>query len=110
MPVADLETVLRAPRFPLHLPGWYRRIGEIEWQPATTADISASGVLFQVDDPLPLNTRLEFRVALTPASAEARHDGELCCVGRVVRVVGTPERDHNGFAVAIEGYDLQPAT
>jgi hypothetical protein len=80
----------------------------MNWRPATTADISSSGVLFQVDDPLPLDTRLEFRLVLTTTESDLRNTGELSCVGRVVRLVEPAERDHAGFAVAIEQYDFSP--
>jgi hypothetical protein len=97
---------MRAPRFPLQLPVRYRPVGaEAEWRDATTGNVSASGVLVQVPDPLQVDTRIEFRLGLAPEQP-AQH-AEVCGLGRVVRVVATGEAPYAGFAVVIEDYAFQ---
>ena len=98
---------MRAPRFRLDLTVRYRPVGDLEWRQAKTGNISSSGVLLRVEDPLPLDTRLELRVALA-LSDQTPRNGEVSCVGRVVRLVSTPMDDTHGFAVAIDEYAFQP--
>jgi hypothetical protein len=99
--------MMRAPRFPLHLPVRYRPVGaEGEWRQATTGNVSASGVLVQVPDPLQVDTRIEFRLGLA-AAAQPVVNAEVCGQGRVVRIVSSGEPPYQGFAVAIEDYDFR---
>jgi hypothetical protein len=98
---------MRAPRFRLDLMVRYRPLGDREWRQAKTGNISSSGVLLRVEEPLPLDTRLELRVALALTEPTPK-GGEVSCLGRVVRVVGSPEGDPRGFAVAIDEYAFQP--
>jgi hypothetical protein len=86
----------------------YRPLGADEWRQATTGNISSSGVLLRAEDALPLNTRLEMRVVLAINEPAASRNGEVSCVGRVVRVLGAPQGDPGGFAVAIDEYAFQP--
>lgn len=97
---------MRAPRFRLDLSVRYRAVGDAEWRQAKTGNISSSGVLLRVEDPVALDTRLELRVVLSANERPAR-GGEVSCVGRVVRLVGTPDGDSCGFAVAIDEYAFQ---
>ena len=101
------DSRMRAPRFRLNLAVRYRAVGDAEWRQAKTGNISSSGVLLRADGALPLDTRLELRVTLAVDEPGAR-DGEVSCVGRVVRLVGEPEGAAQGFAVAIDEYALQP--
>lgn len=102
--------MMRAPRFPLELPVRYRPVGaEAEWRHATTGNVSASGVLVQVPDPLQVDTRIEFRLGLDPVAQPAQH-AEVCGLGRVVRIVATGESPYPGFAVVIEDYAFQHRT
>jgi hypothetical protein len=98
---------MRAPRFRLNLAVRYRAVGDEEWRQAKTGNISSSGVLLRADGVMPLDTRLELRVALAVNEPAAR-SGEVSCVGRVVRLVGEPEGSTQGFAVAIDEYAFQP--
>ena len=87
----------------------YRCIGEIEWRQAKTVDISASGVLFQAEDPLPLNAPIQFRLLLPAAGGRSDRQGEICCQGHVVRTLKSPTRPARGYcAVAIDKYDFRP--
>jgi hypothetical protein len=99
---------MRAPRFRLDLPVRYRPVGAVEWRQAKTGNISSSGLLLRAEDALPLETRLELRVVLSVSEPSAVRNGEVSCVGRVVRVVGAPQNDPHGFAVAIDEYAFQP--
>jgi hypothetical protein len=85
----------------------YRALGDEEWRQAKTGNISSSGVLLRADGVMPLDTRLELRVALSANEPPAR-GGEVSCVGRVVRLVGEPDGGAQGFAVAIDEYAFQP--
>jgi hypothetical protein len=98
---------MRAPRFRLDLTVRYRAVGDEEWRQAKTGNISSTGVLVRAEDALPLDTRLELRMALSLHEPAAR-GGEVSCVGRVVRLVVDPEADDQGFAVAIDEYAFQP--
>jgi hypothetical protein len=98
---------MRAPRFRLDLTVRYRAVGDDEWRQAKTGNISSTGVLLRSDGVMPLDTRLELRVALSVNEPAAR-GGEVSCVGRVVRLVGEPEGHVEGFAVAIDEYAFQP--
>lgn len=99
---------MRAPRFPLHLPVWFRAGHNEGWRETQTENISASGVFVRWTDPLPLDTTVEFRLTL-PANDTSRAGGEIAGRGRVARVVETPvERCQSGFAIAIEQYNLHP--
>jgi PilZ domain len=97
---------MRARRFPLHLAARYRPVGDGEWQRATTENISASGVLFHVDVPVQVDTRVEFRLLLPPKGAG--EPAEVLCRGRVVRIAWPAEGNHGGFAVEIDEYDFLP--
>jgi hypothetical protein len=98
---------MRAPRFRLDLAVRYRALGDEEWRPGKTGNISSSGLLLRTDGVLPVDTRLELRVTLAVNEPTAR-GGEMSCVGRVVRLVGEPEGAAHAFAVAIDEYALQP--
>jgi hypothetical protein len=108
---------MRATRFPLRLPVRYRPLGKPEWQRGQTENISHSGALFRVEDPLPVDTRVEFRLVLsTTARGDAPHrdvdtqpQPEVFGLGRVVRTVApTDGSPRSGFAVAIEQYQFLP--
>ncbi len=98
---------MRAPRFRLDLTVRYRPVGAAEWREAKTGNISSSGVLLRAEDAVPVETRLELQVALALSEPTAG-TGAVSCVGHVVRLVGDPEGDLQGFAVAIDDYAFQP--
>jgi hypothetical protein len=96
---------MRASRYPLHLTALYQPVGDIDWREGTTVDISASGVLIEVDDPLPLGTPVEFRLVLPPVDPGTPR-GEIHGRGRVTRLAGPPASSHWQCAVAIEQYEF----
>jgi hypothetical protein len=98
---------MRAPRFRLDLTVRYRPVGDVEWRQAKTDNISSSGLLLRADEDMPLDTRLEVRFPLSLSESAVSVGGEVSCLGRVVRLVGPPDADLRGFAVAIEEYAFQ---
>lgn len=74
---------MRARRFPLTLPIRCRRAGDDEWLEGVTINISKSGVLFRVSEPLDVDTRVEMRIVLGDSPARV---GELRCDGHIVRI------------------------
>ena len=96
--------MMRAPRFPLHLPVRYRPLGHPEWRQATTTNISASGVLVHNAEPLQVSTQIEFSLVLH--GSEPAGLGQVAGRGRVVRVIAPEERSEPGFAVAIDDYNF----
>jgi hypothetical protein len=97
---------MRAQRFPLELPVEYRPLGRGKWHRASTANISASGVLVQGASLPTVDTLVEFRVCLATGGRPAC--GEVSGSGRVVRVVEPSRPGHAAFALAIEKYDFRP--
>jgi PilZ domain-containing protein len=97
--------MMRAARFPLHLPVRYRAMGQPEWRQATTRNISASGVLVEGADPLAVATELEFSLVLQ-GSQPAADSGQVAGRGRVVRIITAPESAVPGFAIAIADYQF----
>jgi|SRR3954471_3066694 hypothetical protein len=95
---------MRAQRFPLELSVEYRPVGREGWHRASTANISASGVLVREQNPPGINTQIEFRVLLPSRGVPDR--GEVAGRGRVVRVAQQPDEPQTGFALVIEGYDF----
>lgn len=101
---------MRAPRFPLHLPVWFRPQNDGAWQQTHTENVSASGVLVRWPEPLPVDTVVEFRLAL-PSRNPIHPTGEVSGRGRVARIIAAPtERADSGFAIAIEQYNLKSQT
>jgi PilZ domain len=98
---------MRASRYPLHLTALYQPVGDSDWREGKTVDISSSGVLIEVDDPLPLGTSVEFRLVLPPVEP-GTPQGEIHGRGRVARLAGPPASSHWRCAVAIEQYEFNP--
>jgi PAS domain S-box-containing protein len=76
----------RARRFNLHLPLQYRPLGEKNWRPGTTENISRSGLLFLAQELLSPNALLEISLVL-PAEIAGLAATEVICRGEVVRSV-----------------------
>jgi len=96
---------MRAQRFPLKLAVEYRPVGREAWQRASTANISASGVLVRAANPPTVDTHIEFRLVLEGGGFHAC--GEVSGHGRVVRLATPPQAPETGFAVAIDRYDFR---
>ncbi len=72
-----------AVRFPLALPVAVDRNGD--WKPAVTRNISASGVLFETDLPIPVGESITFFMRMPGAILGTSQDVLVYCHGRVVR-------------------------
>jgi CheY-like chemotaxis protein len=77
----------RARRFKLQLPLRYRPLGEANWRPGTTENISRSGILFWAEELLQPTAQLEISLVLPPEIAGLAST-EVVCRGEVVRSVG----------------------
>ena len=99
---------MRAQRFPLHVPVLFRPVGDDQWREATSENISASGVLLGGDHALEVETRVEFRLALVPASVETGNTQscEVSGLGHVVRRLEVTDPPNRGLAIAIEQYEF----
>jgi hypothetical protein len=95
---------MRAPRFPLTLPIRCRRAGEDGWIDGVTINISRSGVLFRMSEPLDVNTQIEMRIVLGEFPARR---GELRCDGHVVRIESA-DSTARSMAAAFSRSDLRP--
>jgi len=89
-----------APRFPLRLPVAVK--SETGAQAAETENISANGVLFQVDAEMPVGSMVDFTISLPADVVGADADVQLDCRGRVVR--SFDEGGRHGVGVVIDEY------
>jgi len=82
----------RARRFKFHLPLRYRPVGEKDWRPGTTENISRSGLLFRAQEVLAPTAQLEINLVL-PVEIAGLAATEVVCRGEVVRSIEgqTPE-------------------
>jgi len=86
----------------------YRRVDDAEWRRGETENISHTGVLMRVEDPIEIDTLVELRLPLA-RGLKGSQSAEVCCRGRVVRTVAPSEHSGRpGSAVAIEHYDFLP--
>jgi len=83
MPGASRKEVRCAVRFPLTLPVVLSS-GAVEFT-ALTRDVSASGVLFQLDRPLQPGTEIRFSLRMPGAVLGTPRDVLVHCLGRVIR-------------------------
>jgi hypothetical protein len=89
-----------APRFPLKLPVSVKsKVGQ---RTAETQNISANGVLFQVDSDMPVGSMVDFTISLPADVVGADSDVQLDCRGRVVR--SFDEGGRRGVGVVIDEY------
>jgi len=97
------QDVQGAPRFPLELPVSLKSGGQEAL--ATTQNISANGVLFQVDADMPVGSRVEFTISVPAEVVGSDNDVRLDCRGRVVRKYDSGKR--HGVGVVIDEYHLE---
>jgi hypothetical protein len=86
----EQQGVRCAVRFPLSLSVVLGE-GSEEW-PALTRNISANGVLFEMDHELEPGTEIEFSVRMPAAFLGSCHDVLVHCTGRVVRCCLSPNQ------------------
>jgi hypothetical protein len=81
--VHDEQPERGSARYPMRLPATILAEGErIE---AVTADMSASGVLFELCQPLHVGLDVEFLVEIPAGTLEFSHTAAVHCRGRIVR-------------------------
>jgi hypothetical protein len=97
----------RAMRYsmPLHLQ--YRQSANASWVSGRTENISASGVLFVVDEVLAVNTLITMTLVM-PAELVGGAGASVTCVGKVVRVLPPARHGRPAMAASITKYRLLP--
>ena len=96
-PYTDMQS---AARFPLKLPVAVKSDGRR--QAAETQNISANGVLFEMDTDMPVGSMVDFTISLPAEVVGADSDVQLDCRGRVVR--SFDEDGRHGVGVVIDEY------
>ena len=92
-----------AVRFPIKLPVSLKsKSGD---NLAETQNISANGVLFQVDSAMPIGSPVDFTISLPADVVGAEADVQLDCHGRVVR--NFEEDGRRGVGVVIDEYRFE---
>lgn len=64
----------------------FRKIGTAEWLSGTTVNISRTGVLFQAERLIPVNTPVEMKLEM-PAQIVGQESGDVISKGYIVRAV-----------------------
>ncbi len=92
-----------AARFPVKLPiAGHSQTGA----PSTESEnISANGVLFQVDSDMPVGSMVDFTISLPADVVGSEADVQLDCRGRVVR--SYEEDGRRGVGVVIDEYHFE---
>jgi len=70
-------------RFPIALP--LHLVAAAKQYDAVTDNISASGILFHLDELLPLGTEVEFLIEIPEGVIGAQQTAAVHCTGRIVR-------------------------
>ena len=95
---------MRAPRFSIEIPFYFRRRGEGSWREGMTHNISRSGVLFHTDEDLASSEPIEMHFAL-PLQVSGQPGAVVACRGLVVRAVPPDSPDAQpAFAATIVRY------
>jgi PilZ domain len=92
-----------AVRFPIKLPVAVKL--ESGDSTAETQNISANGVLFQVESEMPVGSLVDFTISLPADVVGAEADVQLDCRGRVVR--NYEEDGRRGVGVVIDEYRFE---
>jgi hypothetical protein len=92
-----------AARFPLKLPISVK--SESGASTAETQNISANGVLFQMESDMPVGSRLDFTISLPANVVGAENDVQIDCRGRVVR--SFEEEGRRAVGVVIDEYRFE---
>jgi len=92
-----------APRFPIKLPISVK--SKAGASATETQNISANGVLFQLDSEMPVGSLVDFTISLPADVVGAPADVQLDCRGRVVR--SFEEDGRRGVGVVIDEYRFE---
>ncbi len=97
---ASYQDMQGATRFPIKLPISVKSTaGESRTE---TENISANGVLFQMESDMPLGSTVSFTISLPAEVLGSESDVQVECRGRVVR--SADEGQHKGIGVVIDEY------
>jgi hypothetical protein len=99
------EDMQSAPRFPLHLAASVKTQGSA--YSAETENISANGVLFAMDNDVPVGSLVDFTILLPAEVVGLRRDVQIDCRGRVVR--SFEDRGRRAVGVVIDEYHFERA-
>jgi hypothetical protein len=102
---AHFEEMQSAPRFPIHLAASVKSQGSAF--SAETENISANGVLFAMENDVPVGSMVDFTILLPAEVVGARQDVQIDCRGRVVR--SFEDRGRRGVGVVIDEYHFERA-
>lgn len=105
MSAAQYEDLQSAPRFPLHLAASVKTQGTAYL--AETENISANGVLFAMDNDVPVGSMVDFTIMLPAEVMGTRRNMQIDCRGRVVR--SFEDRGRRGVGVVIDEYHFERA-
>ena len=92
-----------APRFPVHLPVSVK--APTGAYSAETQNISANGVLFAMDNDVPVGSLVDFTILLPGEVVGAKRNVQIDCRGRVVR--SFEDRGRRGVGVVIDEYHFE---
>lgn len=92
-----------AKRFPLKLRMDVKNSAEDH--EARTSNISSGGVLFEVDEGMPVGSTIEFTITMPKAELGTPGDVHVNCVGRVVRC--TESKNFSTVAAVIDDYKFE---
>jgi hypothetical protein len=99
-PYNDVQS---AARFPVKLPIAVKSDAGV--RPAETQNISANGVLFEVDADMPVGSPVDFTISLPADVVGAMEDVRVDCRGRVVR--SFEDGGRRGVGVVIDEYRFE---
>jgi len=103
--MTQYEDMQSALRFPLHLAASVKSQGSAYL--AETENISANGVLFAMDNDVPVGSLVDFTILLPADVLGARQDVQIDCRGRVVR--SFEDRGRRAVGVVIDEYHFERA-
>ncbi len=103
--VGHYDEMQSAPRFPLHLSASVKSRGSA--YAAETENISANGVLFAMENDVPVGSTVDFTIMLPGNILGLRQNVQIDCRGRVIR--SFEDRGRRGVGVVIDEYHFERA-
>ena len=103
MQAGHYEEMQSAPRFPLHLSASVK--GQSGALSAETQNISANGVLFAMDNDVPVGSMVDFTILLPGDIVGSKRNVQIDCRGRVIR--SFDDRGRRGVGVVIDEYRFE---
>jgi hypothetical protein len=100
-----MEELRSSVRFPIKLPIAVRGEQSQGQHSAETSDISAGGVLFQVEADMAVGSTINFSIAMPASVLGTPTDVLVNCVGRVIRC--TEENGRKSVAAVIDEYRFE---